>query len=196
MDGAVWSCWIQCQISPVITTSVYPILLIRDSRECLLGIHILGGFNTVFNDTIAHNGLANPATGDGIRVDGATYAASYNLMRNFSIYGNGGKGIENINGGNNNMAGPILDMDASCKHISGSVPVAEGSIDIYSGPDDEGRTFMVTLVPDTSGNFELNGYFPGPYISATWTDGYPKTSEFSARLFACVRTYVPMIMKP
>jgi hypothetical protein len=166
-----------------------------DLGNAFFGIHILGGFNMVVYDTIAHNGLANPANGDGIRVDGATYAASYNIMSNLSIYGNGGKGIENINGGNNDLAGPILDSDASCKHISGSVPLADGYVDIYSGPDDEGRTFMLALVPDPSGYFEYNGDFPGPYISATWTDGYPKTSEFSAR-FACVRNYVPIIMKP
>ena len=110
------------------------------------GIHILGYQNTVTNDTIAYNGLAVPANGDGIRVDGS--ASDFNTISRVSIYGNGGKGIENINGGNNDLVGPTLDEVPSCTHVSGTIPSMEGSIDIYSGPDDEGKIWLVYRLPD------------------------------------------------
>jgi parallel beta-helix repeat protein len=157
------------------------------------GIHILGYQNTVTNDTIAYNGLPNPASGDGIRVDGTS--SDYNTISQVSIYGNGGKGIENINGGNNDLAGPTLNEIPSCTYVSGSVPSMEASIDIYSGPDDEGKTWLVTVLPYSLGNFEWTGAIPGPYVSATWTDGDGNTSEFSS-FFACPRFYLPVIVRP
>jgi len=157
------------------------------------GIHILGYQNTVTHDTIAYNGLPNPANGDGIRVDGAS--ADFNTISQISIYGNGGKGIENINGGNDDLAGPTLNEVPSCTYVSGSVPSMEASIDIYSGPDDEGMTWLATVLPYGLGNFEWTGTIPGPYVSATWTDGDGNTSEFSS-FYTCHRLYVPLILKP
>jgi len=161
--------------------------------NAFFGIHILGYQNTVTNDTIAYNGLPNPTSGDGIRVEGDS--SDYNTISQVSIYKNGGKGIENINGGNNDLAGPVLNEVPSCSYVSGSVPSMEASIDIYSGPDDEGMIWLATVLPYSLGNFEWTGVIPGTYVSAIWTDGDGNTSEFSS-YYACHKQYLSMIRKP
>jgi hypothetical protein len=161
--------------------------------NAFFGVHILGYQNTVTNDTIAYNGLQNPANGDGIRVDGGT--SYHNTISKVSIYGNGGKGIENINGGNNDLPVPTLNQVPSCTYVSGTVPSMIGSIDIYSGPDDEGMIWLATVVPYSMGNFEWTGDIPGPYVTATWTDGDGNTSEFSS-FYTCRRLYLPLTIRP
>jgi parallel beta-helix repeat protein len=170
--------------------------------NAFFGIHILGPDNQISYGYIANNGLANPTDGDGIRV--GTDVDAYNhpitaSINGVSVYSNGGKGIENINGGNDELEGPVLDENPSCTHVSGTVPLPYGgAIDIYSGPDDEGKTWLDSVTPDGAGHFEWTGYIPGPYVSATWTRSsgpYSITSEFSAYYF-CGRNYLPLIRKP
>ena len=81
------------------------------------GVIIQGSDNRIDYNTIAYNGLTHPTEGDGIRVDGASYSAVGNFIHEGSIYANGGMGINNVSGGNNDYTGPILDPASSCTFL-------------------------------------------------------------------------------
>ena len=156
-----------------------------DLGNVFFGIHILGSDNTLYWDTIAHNGLATSSA--GIRVDGST--ALSNSLWPISIYNNGGKGIENYNGGNAGLLGPVFDAEHTCTHVSGTIPEPLGYVDIYTGPDDEGKIYKGSAYADGSGHFEYTGSIAGPYVSAKWTDSAGNTSEFSAIYLAGTHIY-------
>ncbi|MBN2029558.1 T9SS type A sorting domain-containing protein, partial [bacterium] len=52
-------------------------------------------------------------------------------------------------------------------------------IEIFSGPDEEGKTFEDSVFADASGNFTSSVMPIGPYVTATATDASGNTSEFS-----------------
>ncbi len=163
------------------------------------GINILGSANRLDYDIIAYNGLSHPANGDGIRVDGSLYSAVGNFFHQVSIFFNGGKGIENINGGNYDYMGPTLDPSSTCTYLSGAVPSGgHRYIQIYTGPDDEGMTFLGSTNSDLYGDFFWTGYIPGPNVSVTWTnDGDGSTSEFTTLVVpGCHHAYLPVMVKP
>jgi hypothetical protein len=169
--------------------------LILSLGNTYFGIHVLGDNNIIDSDTVALNGLSSGS--DGIQVDGSAYSAIGNLITHVSIYLNGGKGIENIDGGNRNLTGPDLDLASTCTHVSGTVPVGYTTVELYTGPGDEGMFYLGSVTSESSGKFQWSGYAHGVYISATWTDTDSSTSEFSAlALPTCYQGFLPMLIKP
>ncbi len=132
------------------------------------GISIESGMNNKVGpgNLIAFNGE------DGIIVWGE--AALGNTITSNSIHSNEEMGIEN-DGGNNELEPPLI---TSLSPVSGtSLPNAK--IEIFSGPDEEGKTFEDSVFADASGTFTSSVMPVGPYVTATATDGSGNTSEFS-----------------
>ncbi len=159
------------------------------------GIHIEGSNNTIVEDTIALNGLATAS--DGVRVDGLNHTATGNHITRVSIYLNGGKGIENINGGNGDLLGPSIDPSSTCTHIKGYTQLANSTVELYTGPGNQGMHYLGAVTSGADGYFEWTGYAFGDYVSATWVVDPRNTSEFSALdLPTCHLSYLPVTVKP
>ena len=137
--------------------------------------------------SVASNGA------DGIRIDGA--AAVNNRITRNSIFANGGKGIENINGGNHDLPGPAL-YGADCYGVTGYAP-ASATVEIFSDLGDEGRVFegMVVNGPLFT-TFAWNGVIHNPNVSVTYTTTAGETSEFGTWPAACLtKLYLPLLLK-
>ncbi len=98
-----------------------------------------------------------------------------NTITQNSIFRNGEKGIE---------YGYSDDMLANVPLLTGSDPVSgialpNSHIEIYSGPDDEGKIFHAAVNADAQGRFTWPGTPEGVMITATATDDQGTTSEFS-----------------
>ena len=132
------------------------------------------------SNIVAYNGQAYGS--DGIRIDGAT--AVNNRVTQNSIYANGGKGIENINGGNHDLPGPAI-YSASCHSVTGYAP-ANATVEIFSDLEDEGRIYEGSIVNGPlSTVFSWNGIVHGPNLSVTYTTTGGETSEFGTWTGAC-----------
>jgi CSLREA domain-containing protein len=132
-------------------------------------------------NTIAFNG------GDGVRVSGdGSGGGTGNAIQGNSIHSNGGKGIENIVGGNNEIDPPVITGTGSA--FGTACPNCE--IDVFSDGEDEGRVYEGKVAADGSGNWMLPGPLSGPFVTATATDPANNTSEFSAP-FALPATPTP-----
>ena len=143
------------------------------------GVHIVNGLrNEVLSNEIAYNGTHNGADGGeaGVCVDGAT--ALYNLISSNSIHDNDGPGIKLVNGGNSNLAAPVI-TSADCHSVKGTA-CANCFIEIYSDTGDEGRFSEGHFTTDPSGNFSWSGTLNGPNVTATARDQSGNTSPFSA----------------
>jgi len=137
------------------------------------GVHIVGGsHNAVSTSTIAHNGR------DGVRVDGA--AALYNYITNNSITANVGKGIENINGGNSELAPPVI-TNVFSGSVSGTSTCAAGcTVELFTDPSNEGENHFGFAFVQADGSWSWTGTVPSGNVTATVSDGSLNTSEFSA----------------
>ncbi|UCH87595.1 MAG: right-handed parallel beta-helix repeat-containing protein [Dehalococcoidia bacterium] len=98
-----------------------------------------------------------------------------NTIRGNSIHSNGDMGIRTSEGGNEGLAWPA---------ITGFTPVAGTAcpnciIDIYSDEEDEGRVYEGSTTADGDGNWSFPGSPQGPNVTATATDSFGNTSEFS-----------------
>ena len=122
--------------------------------------------------TIAFNG------GDGVQVDDAT--ATGNTISGNSIYSNVGNGIENINGGNTELAPPVIDSVGSASGHT-DPKCYPCTVEIYSDDEDEGRIYHGSTATndDATGTWTYPGTVTGPNITATVTDAPGNTSEFS-----------------
>jgi CSLREA domain-containing protein len=130
----------------------------------------VGGTAAGAENTIAYN------TNAGVTVDGAT--ATGNTIRGNHIYANGGLGIDNANGGNTELAPPIIDHAGSA--IGHTVPPCSGCrVEVFSDDDGQGRIYhgFTTTTPD--GTWTYLGPVTGPNVTATLTDPAGNTSEFS-----------------
>ena len=108
-------------------------------------------------------------------MDGAFEEPLGNTIRGNSIHSNGGKGIENVNGGNAELPPPVITGFGS---VNGTA-CADCTVDVYSDDEDEGRLYESTVVVDSAGNWTLDGQPAGPNSTATATDSSGNTSEFS-----------------
>jgi hypothetical protein len=112
-------------------------------------------------------------------VDGGT--AMGNTIRGNSMYSNGGKAIEDINGGNSELARPLIDSvgSASGHAVPKCYPC---TVEIFSDDDGEGRIYhgSATTNDVATGTWSYLGSVVGPNITATITDASGNTSEFSA----------------
>lgn len=142
------------------------------------------------NNTIKANGLV------GVRVVGAPSAG--NLIWPNSITDNGNKGILLQNGGNMNIAPPIV-ASASQWGASGTT-CASCRVALYSDDDDEGHVYHDLLWADGSGNWSyVGGPLSGPNLTATAIDISGNTSEFSSPIAVGgggkYKVYLPSISK-
>jgi parallel beta-helix repeat protein len=130
--------------------------------------NVIGGALAGQGNTIAHNG------GDGVRVSGPD--AVGNTIQGNSIHSNGGKGIELVDGGNTELAPPVI---TSVNPVSGTA-CANCTVDIYSDDDGEGRVHEGFTTAGPDGAFTWLGTPSGPNVTATATNASHNTSEFSA----------------
>jgi len=142
------------------------------------GVYIYQAFGNTIGGTVAGAGnVIAWNTGNGVRVDGAS--ATGNTIRGSSIHSNGGKGVENIDGGNNELPPPIVDSVGS---VSGHTEPKcyPCTVEVFSDDDAEGRIYegSVTTNDDGNGSWFFAGSVSGPHVTATVTDGDGNTSEF------------------
>jgi CSLREA domain-containing protein len=129
-------------------------------------------------NAIAYNG------GNGILVDGPDTTG--NRITENSITGNANLGIYNLNGGNAELAPPTI-TSATDSSISGTA-CPHCTVEVFSDPGDEGKTYEGTTTADGDGNFTWTGSVAGPYVKATQTDEDGNTSEFSLPILPAVTT--------
>ncbi|MBN1137882.1 MAG: right-handed parallel beta-helix repeat-containing protein [Anaerolineae bacterium] len=124
------------------------------------GVYVRDGAgNWTQANTIAHN------TYDGVYVCGAT--ATGNTITANSIHDNGNKGIDLGQGGNSELAAPVITT-ANAGGASGA-GCAWCTIHLYSDAADEGETYHGIASADGSGNWNFSGFLSGPNITATNT---------------------------
>ncbi len=98
-----------------------------------------------------------------------------NTITQNSIHSNGTLGINSISGGNSELEPPVI---TSVSSVSGTA-LPHTLIEIFSGPDDEGKIYEDSIRTDASGNFFWPEFPQGPWVTATATDAAGNTSEFS-----------------
>jgi hypothetical protein len=128
----------------------------------------IGGTGAGEGNLIAYN------EDDGVWVYGAD--ATGNTIRGNSIHSNGDMGIVNSNGGNAQLAPPVITGFGS---VMGTACV-NCTVDIYSDDEDEGRVYEGSTTANGAGDWSFAGSLDGPNITATATDSDGNTSEFSA----------------
>ncbi|MGB3905511.1 MAG: CSLREA domain-containing protein, partial [Anaerolineae bacterium] len=129
-----------------------------------------------YDNTIGPNNVIAYNTGNGVVVNGAN--TNGNTITQNSIHSNGGLGINLINGGNDSILAPVISWNIRTS-ASGTAPVA-ATVELFTGPDDEGKTYLTTVSADGSGNWSGSGFLADDtYLTATATDAAGNTSEFS-----------------
>ncbi|MFQ6112966.1 MAG: T9SS type A sorting domain-containing protein [bacterium] len=128
--------------------------------------------NVIMENIIGHN------TGAGVAVSSAN--ALYNRITRNGISRNGGAGINNYNGGNSELAPPII-LSVSESAVSGTA-AAGHTVELFADEENEGMAYLGSTTADASGNFSFSFPEPPPLpnITATATDAPGNTSQFSA----------------
>lgn len=132
--------------------------------------NLIGGGAAGDGNIIWYNG------GDGVLLEGSSPIR--NTIRGNSISSNAGKGIENLSGGNTELAPPVITI--SLPDSTFGTACANCIVDVYSDPADEGVAYVGSTTADGSGNWGLMATPVGPNLTATATDSVGNTSEFSA----------------
>ena len=143
------------------------------------------GYNVVGPaNVIAFNG------GPGI----AVYAEGSvrNRITQNSIHDNGGQGIELSDGGNTELAVPLLlDWDLAAG-TAGGIACAGCVVEILSDGEDQGAVYEGRSTADGAGAFAFSkgAALAGPYLTVTATDAEGNTSEFSAPTLGTRRSMI------
>jgi CSLREA domain-containing protein len=160
------------------------------------GVHISNGpqDNVIGGDTpgepniIAFNDI-------GVRVDGATTTG--NTITQNSIHSNAALGVDLTSGGNTELTAPTIALADCLSLYFGTAPV-NATVELFTGPDEEGKTYLTTVSADGGGNWSLwDSFTLDTYVTATATDGAGNTSEFSTPVSAetCYQFFAPLVMK-
>jgi hypothetical protein len=129
----------------------------------------IGGFGGGAN-IVAFNG------GDGVQINDPDSVD--NVVRANSIHGNGGLGINNVAGGNGELAAPAISGINGSGGVFGFA-CASCTVDLYSDNGSQGRFYHGSTFTDASGHF-MGFISPlGSNVTATATSGN-NSSEFSA----------------
>ncbi|HHS12438.1 MAG TPA: T9SS type A sorting domain-containing protein [bacterium] len=110
---------------------------------------------------------------DGIYITGMD--SQGNRITQNSIFQNGLQGIRLHNNAQNQMPAPEITGIGS---VSGTAS-PESRVEIFCGPDNQGKVYQGFTTADESGVFFYPGAVSGPFITATATDAAGNTSEFS-----------------
>jgi hypothetical protein len=153
------------------------------------GIRIHAGAhdNTIGpNNVIAFNGW-------GVEVDGVTTTG--NTITQNSIHSNVLLGIWLKNNGNHPIIAPVIFMNIGTS-ASGTAPPSS-TVELFTGPDDEGKTYLSSVTADGSGDWSASGFLADDtYLTATATDAAGNTSQFSAPVAEWDwRSYLPVVTK-
>jgi hypothetical protein len=134
--------------------------------------NLIGGSTITTGNVIVHSGA------HGIFVVGVD--AVQNTLSHNSIYSNADKGIMLSDGGNTELAAPVIASIAG-NTITGTA-CAGCIVEIFSDDADEGHTFEGSTTAEGSGHFSFSkpGGFTRLNVTATATDVSGNTSEFSA----------------
>ncbi|MCO6499729.1 MAG: right-handed parallel beta-helix repeat-containing protein, partial [Vicingus serpentipes] len=125
---------------------------------------------------IAYNGL------EGVRVD----QNDDNDIHLNSIFcnnqlGGSGKGIILTNGGNNNIAAPVINGGTVTSSFVQGTAGAGDRIEIFTNDACcEGKNYVATVTANGAGNWSYTGAMTGSTVSATAFQASDGTSEFSA----------------
>jgi CSLREA domain-containing protein len=160
------------------------------------GVHISNGpqDNVIGGDTpgepniIAFNDI-------GVRVDGATTTG--NTITQNSIHSNAALGVDLTSGGNTELTAPTIAL-ADCLSLYFGTAPGNATVELFTGPDEEGKTYLTTVSADGGGNWSLwDSFTLDTYVTATATDGAGNTSEFSTPVSAetCYQFFAPLVMK-
>jgi parallel beta-helix repeat protein len=145
------------------------------------------------NDIGPHNVIAHNPTA-GVEVE--WFSSTGNTITENSIHDNGGLGIVLTDGGNGGIPSPVVLAGNAC-FVAGTAAAGD-TIEVFTGPDEEGKTYLASGSTGSSGYWALTGPFSfDTYVTATATDENGNTSEFSAQASpgTCSRIFVPLIMK-
>ena len=120
-------------------------------------------------NTITHNG----APGVYIYLE----TSLRNTITRNSIVGNGQKGISIVFVTQPDPPTPTI-TGGTGNYVEGEA-LPGTTVEVFSGPDDEGMYYEGTVVAGQDGLFRLNAQIRGRYATATATDATGTTSEFS-----------------
>jgi hypothetical protein len=128
---------------------------------------------------------------DGVSVQGSL--ATGNPISGNSIHSNGDKGIENKDGGNTELAPPIVDSATGSASGHTNPKCYPCTVEVFSDDEDEGRIYhgSVATRNDATGTWAYTGAVTGPNVTATITDAAGNTSEFSAPVAVTTATPTP-----
>jgi titin len=143
-----------------------------------IGVDIPGGQGNIIGGTTPGEGnVVAYNTSHGVRVDGG----GGNTMSGNSIHSNGGKGIDLTNGGNTELAPPIIDGLGGSVHGHTNPKCYPCTVEVFSDYEDEGRIYhgWITTNNDATGTWVYPGTAGGRNVTATITDSAGNTSEFS-----------------
>jgi probable HAF family extracellular repeat protein/parallel beta-helix repeat protein len=161
------------------------------------GMNPLG--NRHFGIHVRNDAINNPITGNKINfnLDGGVLIESANgiVIRQNSIFGNAGLGIDLTNNGNNLLPSPALSSSKASGStitivgsLSTSLPSTSFALEFFANPagTSQGETPIgsTQVTTDAAGNAQFTAIFTatvsaGEVITATATDPLNDTSEFS-----------------
>ena len=150
-------------------------------------LNLVGGPSAADGNLIAFNAW------DGVTVHGAT--TRRNTISHNAITANGDLGINNDEGGNSELAPPVLSSVQGMM-VSGTA-CSRCKVEFFSDEADQGRVFEGTVTANANGSFTFTAAAPfgASYLTATATDSSGNTSEFSAPIAAYCRTFLPVMLR-
>jgi titin len=151
-----------------------------DLGNLLDGVFINNASDNSIGGTAA--GAPNVISGNGNNGVQVLGNGVRNTIRGNNINSNDDAGIENISGGNTELAPPTVTASG---FVSGTSTCLGCAVDIYSDEADEGRVYEGSTTTDGgTGSWSYFGGVEGPHLTTTVTDPAGNTSEFSSP-FAC-----------